>query len=59
MKRQIVKLLTILSLLVGSSMAANAQFRYAAVAGFEMTNLSRILYLSRRLRVIRSVYRAR
>lgn len=39
MKRQIVKLLTILSLLVGSSMAANAQFRYAAVAGFEMTNL--------------------
>ena len=39
MKHQFIKLLTILSLVIGASVAANAQFRYAAIAGFENTNL--------------------
>lgn len=39
MKHQFIKLLTILSLVIGSSLAANAQFRYAAIVGFENTNL--------------------
>ena len=39
MKRQIVKLLSILSVIIVCSASANAQFRYAAVVGPEFTNL--------------------
>lgn len=40
MKRQIVKLLAILVMVAASGLAANAQFRYAAIAGVEHTNLN-------------------
>lgn len=39
MKRQFIKLLTILTIVIAGTVSANAQFRYAAIAGFEMTNL--------------------
>ncbi|MDE5555912.1 MAG: hypothetical protein K2J10_12125, partial [Muribaculaceae bacterium] len=39
MKRQIVKLLAILAIIAVSGLAANAQFRYAAIVGGEHTNL--------------------
>lgn len=39
MKRQLVKLLSILSVVIACSTAANAQFRYAAIVGPEFTNL--------------------
>lgn len=39
MKRQIVKLLATLVIMAASGLAANAQFRYAAIVGGEHTNL--------------------
>ncbi|MDE5566858.1 MAG: PorT family protein [Muribaculaceae bacterium] len=39
MKRQLIKFFTILSVIIACSAAANAQFRYAAIAGPEFTNL--------------------
>lgn len=39
MKRQILRTLIIVATLVAGSFAAKAQFRYAPIAGFELTNL--------------------
>lgn len=39
MKRHLIKFLTILSVVIACSVSANAQFRYAAIAGAEFTNL--------------------
>lgn len=39
MKRQLIKLISIITVVVATSVAANAQFRYAAIVGPEFTNL--------------------
>ncbi len=39
MKRQIVKLLAVIAVVLATSVGANAQFRYAAIVDGEHTNL--------------------